>query len=116
MCYRFPNARQFGGVFCQPAWNIWATNLWLQLHGAAAGGILASRSAARLWVRPDGPSRPWAMPPPTTERRRPMPRAYNVIAADGHILEPLNLWVDYIDPKYRDSAPKLVRDAGGKQR
>ena len=45
-----------------------------------------------------------------------MARAYNVIDADGHILEPLNLWSDYIDPKYRDKAPKLIRDADGKQR
>ncbi|HEY1934746.1 MAG TPA: amidohydrolase family protein [Acetobacteraceae bacterium] len=45
-----------------------------------------------------------------------MGRAYNVIDADGHILEPLNLWIDYIDPKYRDAAPKLIRDADGKQR
>jgi hypothetical protein len=45
-----------------------------------------------------------------------MARAYNVIDADGHILEPLNLWSDYIEPKYRDKAPKLIRDEEGKQR
>ena len=45
-----------------------------------------------------------------------MTRAYNVIDADGHILEPLNLWTDYIEPKYRDLAPRLIRDADGKQR
>src|ERR1700739_568115 len=45
-----------------------------------------------------------------------MARALNVIDADGHILEPLNLWSDYIEPKYRDKAPKLIRDADGKQR
>jgi len=27
-----------------------------------------------------------------------MSRAYNVIDADGHILEPLDLWGKYIDP------------------
>jgi hypothetical protein len=27
-----------------------------------------------------------------------MGRAYNVIDADGHILEPLDLWDKYIDP------------------
>ena len=27
-----------------------------------------------------------------------MTRAYNVIDADGHILEPLSLWADYMDP------------------
>ena len=35
-----------------------------------------------------------------------MSRAYNVIDADGHILEPLTLWNDYMDPKYRDLAPE----------
>ena len=27
-----------------------------------------------------------------------MTRAYNVVDADGHILEPLDLWDRYIDP------------------
>jgi hypothetical protein len=37
-----------------------------------------------------------------------MSRPYNCIDADGHILEPLELWA--LDPKYRDRAPCLVRD------
>ena len=45
-----------------------------------------------------------------------MSRAYNVIDADGHILEPLTLWNDYMDPEFRDLAPTLIRDADGKQR
>ena len=45
-----------------------------------------------------------------------MARIYNTIDADGHILEPLTLWNDYIDPKFRDRAPKLIRDTDGKQR
>jgi predicted TIM-barrel fold metal-dependent hydrolase len=45
-----------------------------------------------------------------------MDRAYNVIDADGHILEPLTLWKDYMDPKFRDQAPQLIRDKDGKQR
>src|SRR5436309_3611675 len=40
----------------------------------------------------------------------PMSRAYNVIDADGHILEPLDLWAKYMDPKFRDRAPRLVVD------
>jgi len=44
-----------------------------------------------------------------------MTRTYNVIDADGHILEPLNLWTDYIDPKYRDRAPRLVTNNQGRQ-
>ena len=34
-----------------------------------------------------------------------MTRAYNAVDADGHILEPLDLWDNYIDPKFRDRAP-----------
>ena len=35
---------------------------------------------------------------PLTRRRRIICRAYNVIDSDGHILEPLTLWNDYMDP------------------
>ena len=45
-----------------------------------------------------------------------MSRAYNVIDADGHILEPFDLWNKYTDPKYRDRAPRLVEDEIGKRR
>ena len=44
-----------------------------------------------------------------------MTRTYNVVDADGHILEPLNLWLDYIDPAYRDRAPRLITNNNGKQ-
>ena len=45
-----------------------------------------------------------------------MARAYNVIDADGHILEPLDLWQRYMDPAYRDQAPSTVLDDNGKTR
>src|SRR3954452_3634545 len=45
-----------------------------------------------------------------------MPRTYNTIDSDGHILEPLNLWIDYMDPAYRDRAPRLQRDNNGLER
>src|SRR6201997_601006 len=45
-----------------------------------------------------------------------MSRAYNVIDADGHILEPLDLWEKYMDPKFRDRAPKIVQGEDGKDR
>src|SRR5689334_7543288 len=39
---------------------------------------------------------------------------YNVIDADGHILEPPDLWENYIDPKFRETCPKvLVNENGG---
>jgi len=34
------------------------------------------------------------------------------ISADSHILEPPNCYIDHIDPKYRDVAPKIVRPEG----
>jgi predicted TIM-barrel fold metal-dependent hydrolase len=45
-----------------------------------------------------------------------MARPYNVIDADGHVLEPMDMWEKYIDPGFRDRAPKLVIDTDGKER
>src|SRR4051812_41113859 len=50
------------------------------------------------------------------EKELVMNRAYNVIDADGHILEPLDLWDRYMDPKFRDGAPRLVKGEDGKDR
>lgn len=33
-----------------------------------------------------------------------------MISADSHVMEPPNCYIDYIDPKFRDRAPHLVRD------
>ena len=41
--------------------------------------------------------------------------AYNIIDADGHILEPFDSWNKLTDPKYRDRAPRLVEDENGKR-
>src|SRR3979411_278421 len=46
----------------------------------------------------------------------PMSRAYNVVDADGHILEPLDLWDKYIDPMFHDRRPRFVIDENGKER
>jgi len=35
-----------------------------------------------------------------------MTRSYNVVDADGHILEPLDLWDNYIDPEFRERRPQ----------
>src|SRR5260221_371385 len=45
-----------------------------------------------------------------------MSRAYNVVDADGHILEPLDLWDKYIDPAFRDRAPRIVKGENGTER
>ncbi|HEY1299316.1 MAG TPA: amidohydrolase family protein [Stellaceae bacterium] len=44
-----------------------------------------------------------------------MSRSYNAIDADGHVLEPVTLWDDYMDRAFRDRAPRLVRDNSGKE-
>jgi hypothetical protein len=46
----------------------------------------------------------------------PTSRTYDVIDADGQVLERFTLWNDYLDPTYRDCALKLVRDGNGKER
>ena len=45
-----------------------------------------------------------------------MTRAYNIVDADGHILEPLDLWDKYIDPEFRERRPRFVIDENGKER
>jgi hypothetical protein len=45
-----------------------------------------------------------------------MARTYNVVDADGHILEPLDLWDRYIDPEFRERRPRFVIDDNGKER
>jgi predicted TIM-barrel fold metal-dependent hydrolase len=45
-----------------------------------------------------------------------MPRTYNVIDADGHVLEPIDIWDKYIEPKFRERAPRIVKDSDGKER
>ena len=44
-----------------------------------------------------------------------MTRAYDAIDADGHVLEPTTLWDDYMDPAFRDRAPRLVVNNDGKE-
>jgi len=44
-----------------------------------------------------------------------MTRKYSVIDADGHVLEPLDLWTRYIDPKFRDRAPRLIPTPDGRE-
>ena len=36
-----------------------------------------------------------------------MARTYNVIDADGHILEPVDIWDRYMDPAFRAQAPRM---------
>src|SRR5713226_2928808 len=45
-----------------------------------------------------------------------MGRVYKVIDADGHILEPIDIWDNYMEPAYRERAPRLFVDTDGKER
>ena len=38
---------------------------------------------------------------------------YRIISSDNHVTEPPDLWTDRIEPKFRDRAPKIVRDESG---
>ncbi len=40
---------------------------------------------------------------------------YSIIDADAHMYEPLNLWTERLDTRFRDRAPRLVRDPDGQQ-
>jgi hypothetical protein len=35
------------------------------------------------------------------------------ISADSHVVEPANCYVDHIDPKYRDDAPRIIEQPDG---
>jgi predicted TIM-barrel fold metal-dependent hydrolase len=45
-----------------------------------------------------------------------MGRRYEVIDADGHILEPVDIWDKYMDPAHRDRAPRWFVDTDGRER
>ena len=42
-----------------------------------------------------------------------MARTYNVIDADGHVLEPVEVWDHYMDPAFRDRGRRLFVDENG---
>ena len=43
-------------------------------------------------------------------------KAFRVIDADGHIAEPESLWEKYLQKKYRERRPRIIRDNWGKPR
>src|SRR4051812_11385524 len=45
-----------------------------------------------------------------------MPSRFRIIDADGHVMEPVGMWQRYIDPRFRDRAPRVERVAGGSVR
>jgi predicted TIM-barrel fold metal-dependent hydrolase len=43
-------------------------------------------------------------------------RRFRIIDADGHVMEPGDMWQRYIAPEFRDRAPRVVRDDDGRTR
>ena len=62
---------------------------------------------------PTRPLRPILIPGFIGPEGVAMSQTYNTVDADGHILEPLTLWDDYIDPAFRDRSPRHVIDEHG---
>src|SRR5574338_1677351 len=42
-----------------------------------------------------------------------MPRRYELISADSHVLEPPHIWTTYMPKKFHDKVPKVVPDGEG---
>jgi predicted TIM-barrel fold metal-dependent hydrolase len=40
-------------------------------------------------------------------------RAYRIVSADTHVLEPPDIWTNHLPAEYQDDAPKLVKDLEG---
>src|SRR4029450_4222319 len=38
---------------------------------------------------------------------------YRIISSDNHVFEPADLWTTRTEPKFRDRAPRVVREADG---
>jgi predicted TIM-barrel fold metal-dependent hydrolase len=41
-----------------------------------------------------------------------LPSDARIMSADDHLIEPPNVWLDHIDPQYRDRAPRIVQVEG----
>src|SRR4029434_8259241 len=44
---------------------------------------------------------------------RSMPRDYQLISADSHVLEPPHIWTTYVPKKFHDKGPRVVPDGEG---
>src|SRR5437773_2564870 len=83
-----------------PVWSVLGTRVRPQANDVETGRGYRSWAEDRIVLR--------------NLRRLPMARTYNVIDADGHILEPVDIWEKYIDPAYRERAPRMIADTYGK--
>src|SRR5579872_2187400 len=48
-----------------------------------------------------------------TSKRRSSVIPRGIISSDGHVCEPPNCYIDYIEPKYRDTAPRVLEQPDG---
>src|SRR3989442_13604297 len=48
-------------------------------------------------------------------KRREVMTPYKIIDGGAHMCEPPNLWVERIDGRFRDRAPRVVKDPGGRK-
>ena len=46
----------------------------------------------------------------TVRARGKAPIAMRVIDADSHVLEPLEMWGQYLEPEFCDKAPYFIKD------
>src|SRR5438046_792993 len=49
----------------------------------------------------------------TASLEEPFMREYRVISADGHTIEPPDMWLRYLPKKFHEQAPRLVKDPEG---
>src|SRR5579883_754397 len=81
-----------------------------QLFAAFAAKICATAMAPGLFATlPFSPTEVTCV----QDKEAAMKNGELVIDADGHILEPPDLWERYLEPQYRDRAIRLKRDDEG---
>lgn len=64
---------------------------------------------------PQAPPRaiPWPQDRQIAPGKRPPFADDIIVSADDHLMEPVDLWIDRMPAKYRDTAPRLWKDADG---
>src|SRR6266481_550036 len=72
----------------------------------APGRIVIRRSWLRATIRPRQSPRSGGM----YGTRAMLSAPPFIVSADSHVTEPADLWVERLDRKYRDLAPRVVRD------
>src|SRR5438270_2889978 len=83
---------------------------------ATAGSRARARCSAPSTVEPTGTAfgcRPEVFDGSSDlVETEPMPK-YEIVDADCHILEPPDIWKNWLPKRFQDKAPKLVKDADG---